>query len=220
MVSGMKNIVIFDLDGTLSDSISSMKYCADRALAAVGLGPFPEEAYKIFVGDGAEILIERALTASGDTKLEHKQVVYPLYLQYFSKDCMYGVKPYEGIVELLAELKRRKVKTAVLSNKPHLQTIDVIHSLFGADCFDCILGQREGYPVKPDPNGVFEILRQMNLKPEDVLYLGDTATDMKTGKSAGAFTIGALWGFRDRQELESGGADVIISHPRQVLDYL
>ena len=216
----MKKIVIFDLDGTLSDSIFSMKYCADRALAAVGLGPFTEDEYKIFVGDGAETLIERALTAAGDTGWKYKDVVYPLYLKYFAKDCMYGVKPYDGIPELIAKLKEQGIRIAVLSNKPHLQTIDVIVSLFGEGCFDCILGQRDGYPVKPDPCGVFEILRQMKLKPEDVLYLGDTATDMKTGKSAGAFTVGALWGFRDRKELENGGADVVISHPLEVLDYL
>ena len=216
----MKKIVIFDLDGTLSDSISSMKYCADRALAAVGLGPFTEDEYKIFVGDGAETLIERALTAAGDTGWKYKDVVYPLYLKYFAKDCMYGVKPYDEIPELIAKLKEQGIRIAVLSNKPHLQTIDVIVSLFGEGCFDCILGQRDGYPVKPDPCGVFEILRQMKLKPEDVLYLGDTATDMKTGKAAGAFTVGALWGFRDRKELENGGADVVISHPLEVLDYL
>lgn len=216
----MKKVIIFDLDGTLSDSISSMKYCADRALAAVGLGPFSEDDYKIFVGDGAKVLIERALTAAGDTELKYMDVVFPLYKKYFAQDCMYEVKPYDEIPEVIARVKEQGIKIAVLSNKPHLQTIDVIVSLFGENCFDCILGQRDGYPVKPDPSGVFEIMNRTKATPEEVLYVGDTATDMKTGKSAGAFTIGALWGFRDRQELERGGANAIISHPLEILEYI
>lgn len=216
----MKKVIIFDLDGTLSDSISSMKYCADRALAAVGLGPFSEDDYKIFVGDGAKVLIERALTAAGDTELKYMDVVFPLYKKYFAQDCMYEVKPYDEIPEVIARVKEQGIKIAVLSNKPHLQTIDVIVSLFGENCFDCILGQRDGYPVKPDPSGVFGIMNRTKATPEEVLYVGDTATDMKTGKSAGAFTIGALWGFRDRQELERGGANAIISHPLEILEYI
>ena len=112
------------------------------------------------------------------------------------------------------------MKIADLSNKPHDQTIDVIETLFGKGYFDIIRGQKDGVPIKPDPAGVFAILRQWNLTAEDILYLGDTATDMKTGKSAGAFTVGALWGFRDRRELEEGHADAIIVHPLELLEYV
>ncbi len=216
----MKKAVIFDLDGTLSDSIASMKYCGDRALAPFGYGPFPESAYKYFVGDGAANLVKRALVAAGDTELVHFEEVFTLYKEYFAKDCMYQVKPYREIPELLAELKRKGLKIAVLSNKPHDQTIDVIETLFGRDYFDMIQGQKDGLPIKPDPSGVFVILKEFGLTADDILYLGDTATDMKTGKSAGAFTVGALWGFRDRKELEEGHADAIISHPLQLLDFV
>ena len=164
--------------------------------------------------------MKRALVAAGDTELVHFEEVFTLYKEYFAKDCMYQVKPYREIPELLAELKRKGLKIAVLSNKPHDQTIDVIETLFGRDYFDMIQGQKDGLPIKPDPSGVFVILKEFGLTADDILYLGDTATDMKTGKSAGAFTVGALWGFRDRKELEEGHADAIISHPLQLLDFV
>ena len=175
----MKRAVIFDLDGTLSDSIASLKYCGDRALAPFGYGPYPESDYKYFVGDGAANLIRRALLKSGDHELVHFEEAFALYQEYFAADCMYQVKPYDGIPELLTALKERGLKTAVLSNKPHAQTTAA-----------------------------------------ELLYLGDTATDMKTGKSAGAFTVGALWGFRDRGELEEAHADAIIAHPLELLQYV
>ena len=220
MAGRMKQAVIFDLDGTLSDSIASIKYCGDRAIAPFGYGPFPESDYKYFIGDGVVNLIRRVLTASGDKELVHFDEALRLYKEYFAADCMYQVKPYEGIRDLLAQLKERNIRIAVLSNKPHAQTIDVIETLFGRGYFDVIQGQKEGVPIKPDPGGVFAILEQLGLKPEDILYLGDTATDMKTGKSAGAFTLGALWGFRDRRELEESHADAIIDSPLELLDFL
>lgn len=216
----MKQAVIFDLDGTLSDSIQSIKYCGDLALATVGFGPFTVEQYKYFVGDGAANLVKRALAAGGDTELVRFQEVFDVYKEIFREHCMYEVKPYEGICELLAELKNRGVKIAVLSNKPHIETINVIESLFGKGYFDIIHGQKEDVAIKPSPEGVFKILEELGLSAEDILYLGDTATDMKTGKSAGAFTIGALWGFRERKELEEAFADAIIAHPLELLTYL
>ena len=111
------------------------------------------------------------------------------------------------------------MKIAVLSNKPHAETVNVIETLYGKDYFDVIEGQKEGLAIKPSPDGVFRILERLGLGAEDLLYLGDTATDMKTGKGAGAFTVGALWGFRDREELEEGGADAVIEHPLELLRF-
>lgn len=216
----MKKAVIFDLDGTLSDSIASIKYCGDRAIAPFGYGPFPESDYKYFVGDGAANLIRRALAASGDREPAHFDEAFELYKKYFAADCMYQVKPYDGIPELLTALKERGVRIAVLSNKPHDQAVDVVESLFGKGYFDVIRGQKEGIAIKPDPVGVFAILKKLSLTTEDILYLGDTATDMKTGKSAGAFTLGALWGFRDRKELEESRADAVIASPLELLKFL
>lgn len=216
----MKKAVIFDLDGTLSDSITSIKFSADKTLAEFGYGPFTEKQYKYFVGDGAANLIKRALAAGGDEKLSCFEAAYARYREIFQEYCMYQVKPYPGIRDLLAALKERGIKTAVLSNKPHGDTIHVIETLFGQDSFDYIQGQTDTIAIKPSPEGVFYLLKQLEMTPEDILYLGDTATDMKTGKGAGAFTLGALWGFREREELEQNGADALIAHPMELLEYL
>ncbi len=216
----MKKAVIFDLDGTLSDSIQSIKYCGDQAVAKLGYGPFAVEQYKYFVGDGAANLVKRMLVSAGDAELVHFEEAFAAYKEIFREHCMYEVKPYAGIRELLAALKERGLAIAVLSNKPHVETVHVIETLFGRGYFDVIQGQKDNVAIKPSPQGVFQILEQLQLTAEDILYLGDTATDMKTGKSAGAFTVGALWGFRKRQELEENHADAIIEHPLQLLDYV
>ncbi len=220
MAGYMKKAVIFDLDGTLSDTIASIKYCGDRALGAFGFGPFTQEQYKYFVGDGAANLIRRALAAGGDEELVHFQEVFSLYRKIFRENCMYEVKPYDGIPELIRELKERGLLIAVLSNKPHAETVNVIETLFGRDCFDEIRGQQENTAIKPSPEGVFRISQQLGLKQEEILYLGDTATDMRTGRNAGVLTLGALWGFRDSAELLEGGADALVTHPLEVLDFL
>lgn len=216
----MKKAVIFDLDGTLSDSIHSMKYCVDKVMEAYGYGPFSVEQYKYFVGDGAANLIKRALLAGGDKELVHFEEAFARYKEIFKENCMYQVKPYKGIRELLAALKEKGVAIAVLSNKPHAETVNVIETLFGKDYFDVILGQTDKVAIKPSPEGVFVILDKLGIGAEETLYLGDTSTDMKTGKSAGAFTVGALWGFRDYQELSDNHADAIIEEPLQLLSYL
>jgi len=216
----MKKAVIFDLDGTLSDSIKSIKYCADKALAPLGVGPFTIKQYCYFIGDGAANLIRRALQAGGDTELVHFEEAFTRYKEIFREHCMYQVVPYEGIPELLAKLKEAGIAIAVLSNKPHAETVRVVETLFGEGYFDMIQGQQENVAIKPSPEGVFQILEKLALTADDILYLGDTATDMKTGKAAGAFTVGALWGFREREELEENHADAVIEHPLQLLKYL
>ena len=130
---------------------------------------------------------------------------------------MYHVKPYEGIPETLDALKKAGIKIAVFSNKPHERTVDVVETLFGKGYFDEILGQADGRPKKPSPNGVFELAKKLDVEVQDIAYVGDTSTDMMTGKSAGAWTIGVLWGFRGRDELEKYKADVIIDKPSDIL---
>lgn len=214
-----KKAIIFDLDGTLSDSIQSIQYSIDKTLKPFGYGPFTLKQCCYFVGDGASNLVKRALIASGDSELRHYEEAFASYRKIFQENCMYQVKPYDGIPALLHTLKKRAVKIAVLSNKPHQESIKVVTNLFGNQLFDCIQGQIDGVPIKPDPAGVFQILKVIDTQPEETLYLGDTATDMKTGKAAGLLTIGALWGFRDRTELENGGADSVIAHPLDILNY-
>ena len=210
---------IFDLDGTLANTLDSMAYVANAILRGMGLKEQPTENFKYYSGEGADMLVRRCLKDAGDPELTHFEAAYARYREIFQANCMYQVKPYEGIPKLLEELKKRGMKIAVLSNKPHHATLDVIESLFGKDYFDVVQGQVDGVPIKPDPAGVFRILDRFGLTADEVLYMGDTATDMKTGKAAGAFTVGVLWGFRDRAELEEGHADAIIAQPLDLLKY-
>ena len=216
----MKKAVIFDLDGTLADTIASITYCGNLALSRFGLPSFGEEDYKRFVGDGAAMLVRRALLAAGDERLEHFDEVYETYLEIFAKDCMYQVKPYEGICALLEELKRLSVRIAVLSNKPDRDSLRVVEALFGKGYFDFVQGQRADIPRKPDPAGVYRIMEAFVLPAGDFLYVGDSGVDMKTGRAAGIFTVGVLWGFRDRKELVENGADAVISKPLELLSHL
>lgn len=216
----MKKAVIFDLDGTLADTIASITYCGNLALSRFGLPSFGEEDYKHFVGDGAAMLIRRVLLAAGDERLEHFDEVYETYLEIFAKDCMYQVKPYEGICALLEELKRLSVRIAVLSNKPDRDSLRVVEALFGKGYFDFVQGQRADIPRKPDPAGVYRIMEAFVLPAGDFLYVGDSGVDMKTGRAAGIFTVGVLWGFRDRKELVENGADAVISKPLELLSHL
>ena len=212
--------VIFDLDGTLTDSLESITYSANKALKHVGYGPFEKKDYKRFVGDGAKTLLERCLKCRGDEQLQHFPELEQEYKKIFKEYCTYKVVPYEVINSLLEELKRNKVQLAVLSNKPHEQTVKVVESIFGEDCFDMVVGQSNDIAKKPSPEGVYYISEHLNIPVSEMVYVGDTDTDMKTGKSAGALTVGVLWGFRDREELQKNQADIIIEYPDELLEYV
>lgn len=215
----MKRLVIFDLDGTLTNTLKSIQKSANMALEAHGFAPYEVDRYRYFVGNGSAELIRQCLLHDGDTELAHFDEVMRKYEEVFEKYCMYEVKPYDGIMELLAQLKRRGFLLAVNSNKPQAQTEDVIRSIFGKDMFDLVVGQIAERPRKPAPDGVEFILSKLGVTKEETIYLGDTSIDMQTGTSAGVFTIGALWGFRDRAELEENHADAIIDAPAEVLRY-
>lgn len=208
--------VIFDLDGTLADTLASITYCTNRTLASYGLPSFLPEDYRYFVGDGAAKLIERALKRCGGNAMERFDQVLASYMENFQEDCMYQVQPYPGIRELLTGLKEQGVRICVLSNKPHPNTVQVVEQLFGKGFFDVVQGQTPEIRKKPDPSGVFRILETLQLRPEEALYVGDSCVDMDTGKAAGTTTVGVLWGFRDREELEAHGADALIAEAAEL----
>lgn len=216
----MKKLVIFDLDGTLTNTLKSIQKSANMALEAFGFAPYEVDRYRYFVGNGSAELIRQCLIHDGDEKLSHFEEVMCKYEEVFEKYCMYEVKPYEGILELIVALKERGFLLAVNSNKPQAQTEDVISSVFGNDVFDMVVGQVDERPRKPAPDGVKFILSKLGVTQNEAVYLGDTSIDMQTGKSAGLFTVGALWGFRDREELEEYHADAIIATPIELLSYL
>lgn len=215
----MKKLVIFDLDGTLTNTLKSIQKSANLALEAFGFAPYEVDRYRYFVGNGSKELIRQCLIHDGDTELTHFDEVMGRYEEVFEKNCMYEVKPYDGILELLRALKEKGFLLAVNSNKPQAQTEDVISSVFGEGVFDMVVGQVEERPRKPAPDGVKYILSKLGVTEEETVYLGDTSIDMQTGRSAGVFTVGALWGFRDREELEEHHADAIIASPTELLKY-
>lgn len=232
----MKKMVIFDLDGTLADTLESISSCMNRALGEHGFCAFPMEAYKKFVGNGARMLVARALRSAGDeeekkenalpdddgffTRPRHLEEVFATYSDYFKEGCMYHVKPYDGICRLLGRLKEKGIMIAVFSNKPHENTIYVVDTLFGKGYFDIVQGQTSSLRKKPAPDGIFEIAKTAGLKEEDILYVGDSCVDMDTGKAARVETIGVLWGFREKEELLLHGADALIEKPVDLEQYL
>lgn len=208
---------IFDLDGTLADSVESIAYSANRAIAECGFLPHPVENYKQYAGDGAAEMLKRSLLAAGDVKLDYFEQVKMRYKELFAQDCMYRLKAYPGIDEMLDELKRQGMKIAVLSNKPHDRAVDVVETLFGEHYFDYILGQTDRIKRKPSPEGALYIAKCFHVLPKECVYVGDTNTDMITGNEAGMHTIGVTWGFRDREELKNNHANLIIDSPLELL---
>lgn len=213
----MKKMAIFDLDGTLVDSLTSIGDTCNEALVKHNLSSRDMEEYKYFAGDGAFELVKRAVYASGDEKYEKLQDVYNEYKKIFEKDCTRGVVFFKDIDILLQNLKDKGIKLAILSNKPHERTIDVVNKIFGDNLFDMVLGCKDEETKKPNPYGALLICERFNIEPKDCVYIGDTDTDIKTGKNAGMYTIGVTWGFRDEKELIENNADNIVNSPLEIL---
>jgi len=211
--------ICFDLDGTLLDSLADLANCTNKILLKRGFPEHPEAAYRYFVGEGAKMLMTRVLpeeVRSESLIEECRQDFEATYRECWDEQTV----PYEHIPELLNALQRRKLKLTVLSNKPHEFTLLAVNKLLPSWYFDMILGQREGVPRKPDPTGMLEICEKLKIPPGSFIYLGDTATDMKTSVAAGCFSVGVLWGFRSEEELRDNGANAIVKDPLDVLDLL
>ena len=215
----MIKVCIFDLDGTLTATLESIARPINRMLEHFGLQPHPVEKYKYYAGDGLEASVRRALAEAGDTDEAHVREGIPLAGGWLQENPIYHVKPYPHIVEMLEGLKKRGIRLAVFSNKPHNAAVDVVQTIFGRKMFDRIQGQAEKIPRKPDPAGAFAIMKYFGVRPEECLYFGDTNTDMLTGHGAGMFTVGVTWGFRPRSELEQYHADRIIDSPLEILEF-
>lgn len=210
---------IFDMDGTTVNTINSIAYFANNALKKAGLSSIDTEDYKYLVGKGAKILVSGMLEKIGADQ-KYFDTVFPEYNTTYDNDFLYLTEAYEGIIDLLKSLKDKGIKTTILSNKPHATALKVCDALFGSDLIDICYGARDGVALKPDPEGVFKIIDELGLNKEECIYIGDTSTDMKTGKSADLYTVGVLWGFRKKDELAANGADAIISHPSELLEII
>lgn len=211
--------VIFDLDGTLLDTLDELGIACNTILEQRGLPTHPLPRYSVFVGEGAEVLLRNAL---GEASADDDLVFACLkdFLALYEHMCGQHATLYPGIPELLDQLQKRGLDLAVLSNKPHDLTLKNIDIFMKDIPFAMVLGQRQGIPKKPDPHGALEILNHLKTPPESCLYLGDTAIDMKTATAARVYPVGVLWGFRSKEELLSNGARTIIETPLDLMDLL
>jgi phosphoglycolate phosphatase len=215
----MIRAVLFDLDGTLLNTLHDIANAANRVLQRQGYPVHPIEAFRYYVGDGASVLFERILPEGN-----RDRVTIERCLAGFRED--YGVHwnvattVYPGVAELLDGLSSRGLRLAVLSNKPHSMTVDCVEGYLSRWMFGAVLGQREGVPKKPDPAGALEAATILGVPTEGVMYVGDTGTDMKTAVAGGMVPVGALWGFRPEDELRQNGALFCISRPEDLLLHL
>ncbi len=210
--------VLFDLDGTLLDTLDDIGDSMNRVLAARGFPPHGMDRYRYFVGDGARTLVQRTLPEDRRDARTVEECLSQYRAEYAAhwKD---KTRVYDGIPELLDGLTARGVRLAVLSNKPHDATAQCVEAFLPRWRFDAVHGQQDGIPHKPNPAGAQSVARTLGLAPVEFLYLGDTATDMQTAVAAGMFPVGALWGFRPAQELADHGARALLARPEDALRF-
>lgn len=213
----MKKAFIFDLDGTVADTLNGITHFVNRATAAFGLSSLSKEKIRYYVGDGAVKLIERTLADVGGA--DRFDEIYAYYNRLYNADPYYALRAFDGIIETMDSLKAKGIRIAVLSNKPHAAVAPICQRLFG-DRVDYVQGQMDGIPTKPDQAGVKMVWKALHVTAEDCVYVGDTNVDMLTGKGGNMLTVGVLWGFRDEQELRDNEADYIVSKPEELLSFI
>ncbi len=211
--------VLFDLDGTLLDTLGDIAESANAALDRLGLPGWPVEAYRNFIGDGVENLARRIMPAE-----QHEpgmlQQFGQLFREEYGRRWTHSTQPYPGIPELLETLTAQQIPMAVLSNKPDEFTQQCVRRFLSRWPFRMVQGDRPGQPRKPDPTGALQMAEALGTPPEATVYLGDTKTDMQTAQAAGMFAVGALWGFRTAEELLAHGAQRLLNHPLELLPLL
>lgn len=210
--------LIFDLDGTLLDTLQDLADAANKTLEYFGFPTHPKDAYRYFVGEGLRTLAQRVLPESA-RESEDIEKYMEKFSEIYSTNWNANSAPYPGILEMIQSLSDNGLKLAVLSNKPHAFTAICVETFFPDHPFTLVFGKRDGVAGKPDPAGALEIAEKMALSVDEILYVGDTKTDMFTGNNAGMKTIGVDWGFRDRKELADNKAWKIVSNPQEVVSY-
>ncbi len=208
---------LFDLDGTVLDTINTIAWYCNKALEKFGIEAIPVERYNYLAGKGAKNLVESMLRERNCFSEELFSEVFSYYMSIYDTDPYYLTKPFDGIEELLASLKAMGIKTAVISNKPDFATKSLCQKMFALGSLDTVRGQVEGVKLKPHTEGVELVMNSLGVNKDEILYIGDTDVDMQTGKNLGAYTVGVLWGFRDAKELNANGADELVSHPAEIL---
>lgn len=215
----MKSLIVFDLDGTLLNTIADLAQSTNYVLHKLGFPVHEEAAYNFMVGNGINKLFERALP-QGEKTEDNVLRVRKEFLAYYSQHNTDKSRPYPGIPELLQELQNRGRSLAVASNKYHEGTVKLIDFYFPHISFAAVYGQRNGFLPKPDPTIVFDILKQTKFRKEEVLYVGDSGVDMQTAINAGVTSCGVTWGFRPVSELQQFNPDLIVNEPQEILNLI
>lgn len=215
----MIKLVIFDMDGTLLNTLDDLANSTNQTLHRFGFPEHPIDAYRYFVGDGIRKLVERALPSDKRDE-ETIELIYNAFMPYYDKHKEEKTGPYPGIISLLKQLVEHGILLAVASNKIEELMPSLMEHFFPSIPFAAVKGSLPGRATKPDPAIVEDILKETGVEKEETLYVGDTAVDMKTATAAGLFKIGVLWGFRTFEELQQAGADAIISDPSEILGFI
>lgn len=221
----MYNSVIFDLDGTLLDTVTDLASATNQVLIKNGYTERPEENYNHYLGGGVYNLLRRALKDQPeDTSVSDKEIEQLLPELVAQQKSLYAelwaisTKPYPQIESMLRELKSKGARLAVVSNKPHVFTVEMVHHFFGKDMFDAILGQKNERPAKPEPDMLYHVMKNLKLDKKQVLYVGDTDTDMQTALNADVASVGVSWGFRSIQELQENKANYIVHSAMEIVE--
>jgi phosphoglycolate phosphatase len=209
---------IFDLDGTLVDSLVDIAEASNRALGELGFPSHETDRYRFFVGDGLMTLARRIVPRNTPEKLVTETA--RLFKRHYAGGWQRTTRLYPGIMAMLTRLLEDGVNLAVLSNKPDDFTRLFVSTFFPAEMFGLVFGHRDQVPKKPDPQGALEIADYFGTAPQACLFIGDTSVDIATGKAAGMTSMGVTWGFRKRQELENAGADLIIDRPYEIISHV
>lgn len=213
----MKKLAIFDLDGTLLNTITDLGKACNFALEEMGFATHPIQAYAYMVGNGVRNLMHKAQQDADEETID-KLLEY--FTQYYNEHCLDTTKPYPGITELLSNLTSRNVAIAVASNKYQFATEKIIEGCFPEFQFVAVEGQREGRNRKPDPSIIFSVLEKYPVSKKDVIYIGDSGIDIECAKRACVESIGVSWGFRSAAELRRANADFVVAHPAEILEHL
>ena len=212
----MKKGCLFDLDGTLVNSIEDLAISTNEVLKLHGLPTYDISQYRLFVGNGVKKLMERAL---GQEHIDLLDECLNDFQKIYRQHCLDHTLPYQGIKELIDDLKAKGIKMSVVTNKPHALAIKLVETL-SPDTFVAIYGQQDLYPVKPDPQSTYLALMAMKLDKKDCLFIGDSQVDIDTGYNAEIDSVGVTWGFRGRQELTEAGANDIVDNPAQIMEII
>jgi len=210
----MVKLIIFDLDGTLLNTLDDLADCTNHVLKKNGFLTHPTDAYRYFVGNGVAMLLQRALPK--DTPKQIYNAVFEDFISYYEIHKADKTAPYTGIIEILETLQETEILLAVATNKPHDLLPDLLQYYFPTIKWAVVFGNRKGIPLKPHPQIAYDILDATHVEKKDTLYVGDTAVDMETAHNAGIITVGVLWGFRTKEELTQAQARYIIDKPHQL----